>query len=133
MDATDLLDLLDPGTAVTLTVTRGTESLQLKGTYNPTTMPRRIPFFTHSRPSGRVDLVRDGNTVTATTRRVAGFTLLISPDQFDLSKPIRVVADGKVVFDGTVTPSVPTLLKWAAKDNDRTMLFAADVPVRLGS
>jgi poly(3-hydroxybutyrate) depolymerase len=133
MDATDLLDLIDPGTPVTLTVTRGTETLQLKGTYNPTTMPRRIPFFSHSRPSGRVDLVRDGNTVTATTRRVAAFTLLISPDQFDLSQPIRVIADGKTVFDGRVTPSVATLLKWAAKDNDRTMLYAAEVAVRVGN
>ncbi len=131
MDATQLLELIDPGTPVTLTVSRGTDTLQLKGTYNPTPMPQRIPFFTHARPSGRVDLVRDGNTVTATTRRVAAFTLLISPDQFDLTKPIRVVADGKTVFDRLVTPSVATLMKWAAKDNDRTMLFAAEVPVRL--
>jgi poly(3-hydroxybutyrate) depolymerase len=131
MDVTQLLEITDPGTALTLTVTRGTDTVQLKGTYNPTPMPRRIPFFTHARPSGRVDLVREGNTVTATTRRVAAFTLLISPDQFDLSQPIRVVADGKTVFDGRVTPSVATLLKWAARDNDRSMLFAAEVPVRL--
>jgi hypothetical protein len=133
MDPTQLLELVDPGTPITLTVTRGTDSLQLKGTFNPTTMPRRMPFFEHSRPSGRVDLVRDGNTITATTRRVAAFTLLISPDQFDLSKPIRVVADGKTVFDAVVTPNVATLLKWAAKDNDRSMLFAAEVPVRLNT
>jgi len=64
---------------------------------------------------------------------VAAFTLLISPDQFDLSKPLTVVADGKTVFQGTVNPSVATLLKWAAMDNDRTMLFAAEVPVSLGN
>jgi poly(3-hydroxybutyrate) depolymerase len=131
MDVTDLLQLIDPGAAVTLTVQRGTDTVQLKGTYQPTVLPQRIPFFTHSRPSGRVDLVRDGNTVTVTTRRVAAFTLLISPDQFDLGNPIRVIANGRTVFDGRVSPSVATLMKWAAKDNDRTMLFAAELPIRI--
>ena len=133
MDATDLIELVDQNAPLTLSVTRNGQSLELKGTYNPTPLPRRIPFFTHSRPSGRVDLKREGNTVTATTRRVGAFTLLISPDQFDLGKPIKVVADGRTVFEGTVKPSVATLLKWAAKDNDRTMLFAAEVPITLAN
>ena len=80
-----------------------------------------------------MDLKREGNTVTVTTRRVAAFTLLVSPDQFDLGKPITVVADGKTVFEGTVKPSLATLLKWAAKDNDRTMLFAAELPITLAN
>jgi poly(3-hydroxybutyrate) depolymerase len=133
MDATDLIDLLDPATPVTLAVTRGAQTVELKGTYNPSSLPRRIPFFNHSRPSGRVDLKREGNTITAVTRRVAAFTLLISQDQFDLGKPITVMADGRKVFEGTVKPDVSTLLKWAAKDNDRTMLFAAEVPIRLAN
>ncbi len=131
MDVTDLLEIVDPGTPLVLTVTRGAETVELKGTYNPVATPRRIPFFAHSRPSGRVDLVRTGNTVTATTRRVAAFTLLLSPDQFDFSKPIKVVADGKTVFEGVAKRDVATLLKWAARDNDRTMLFGAEVSVRL--
>ncbi len=88
-------------------------------------------MFDHSRPSGRVDLVRTGNTVTAATKGVAEFTLLISPDAFDLAQPIKVVANGRTVFDGRVEPSLATLLKWAARDNDRAMLFAAEIQVRL--
>jgi PDZ domain len=131
LDVTDLLDIVAPGTPLTLTVRRGDRTLELKGTYNPVTAPSRTPFFTHVRPSGRVDLVRKGNTITATTRKVASFTLLLSPDQFDLSQPITVVADGKTVFDGPVKSDVATLLKWAARDADRTMLFAAELPIRL--
>jgi hypothetical protein len=86
-------------------------------------------WFTRHFPSGRVDLVRTGNTVKATTRGVAKFTLLLSPDVFDFDKPVRVEADGRVVFDGRVEKSLPTLLKWAARDNDRTMLVAAEVHV----
>ena len=88
-------------------------------------------IFTHYAPSGRVDLVRDGNTVKAATRGVQQFTLLLSPDAFDFSQPIKVIADGRTVFDGRVTRSAATLLKWAARDNDRTMLFGAELKVTL--
>ena len=67
------------------------------------------------------------NTVRATTRGVAAFTLLLSPDVFDFSKPVVVVADGREVFNGLVKKDVETLLRWAARDNDRTMLFGAEL------
>jgi hypothetical protein len=91
--------------------------------------PREV--FDRTQPSGRVDVTRSGNTVTAVTRGVGGFTLLISPDQFDFNKPIRVVANGKAVFDRKVQKDVGTLMKYAAADNDRTMLFGAEVHVDL--
>jgi hypothetical protein len=75
--------------------------------------------------------VRDGNTVRATTRGVAAFTLLASPDAFDLKRPITVIADGRTVFDRRIDTSVATLMKWAAIDNDRTMLYGAEIHVRL--
>ncbi len=43
--------------------------------------------------AGRVDLVRTGNTVQATTKGVTAFTLLLSPGRLRfLQKPIKVVA-----------------------------------------
>jgi hypothetical protein len=69
--------------------------------------------------------------ITATTRGVAAFTLLLSPDQFDFGKPMRVVANGKTVFDGRVQKDLRTLLKYAASDNDRTMLFGAALHLKL--
>jgi len=90
-----------------------------------------VPLFEHRQRSGRVDLTRNGNTVEALTRGVTEFTLLVSPDAFNLSQPIKVVANGNTVFDGKVTPSVATLLKWAARDNDRTMLYAAEIDIKL--
>ena len=87
-------------------------------------------MFENLSPNGRVDLVRTGNTVKATTRGVAEFTLLLSP-VFDFSKPVRVETNGNVVFEGTVAKSVDTLAKWAAQDNDRTMLFAAELHVKV--
>lgn len=88
-------------------------------------------LFPHTRPSGRVDLVRSGNTIQATTRGVAEFTVLLSPDAFDLARPVTVTANGRTVFEGKVGQSVDTLIKWAARDNDRTMLFAAELHIKL--
>lgn len=82
-------------------------------------------------PTGAIEAVRDGNTVTVDAYFVRRFTLLISPDAFDLASPLRVVANGDVVFEGMVRPSVETLTKWAAVDQDRTMLYAAEVPIEL--
>jgi len=90
-----------------------------------------VPLFERRQRSGRVDLTRTGNTVEAVSRGVAEFTLLVSPDAFDLSQPITVTANGKKVFDARVQPSTATLLKWAARDNDRTMLYAAEIHIKL--
>ncbi len=84
-----------------------------------------------TRRAGRVDLVRTGNTVKATTRGAAEFTLLLSPDVFDFGKPLRIETNGKVAFEGSVMRSVETLATWAARDNDRTMLFAAELHVKV--
>ena len=92
---------------------------------------RGLLLFDNTQPSGRVDLVRTGNTVKATTGGVAAFTLLLSPDVFDLSRPVRVETNGQVAFEGMAPPNVATLARWAAQDNDRTMLFGAELPVKV--
>jgi hypothetical protein len=81
--------------------------------------------------SAAVDAVRDGNTVTVDAYHVRRFTVLISPDAFDMRSPIRVIANGEVAFEGMVRPSVETLRKWAVIDQDRTMLYAAEITIEL--
>jgi len=121
-----------PGSKIVLMVARDNAPVELEGVYQPQiveTPPRAL--FARGGPSGRVDLARSGNVITATTRGVAAFTLLLSPDQFDFGKPVKVVANGRTVFDGRVEKNVRTLLKYAASDNDRTMLFGAELHVDL--
>jgi predicted esterase len=88
-------------------------------------------LFSRPKPPGRVDLIRKGNTVEATTKGVAAFTLLLSPDKFDFTQPIRVLANGREIYNAKVQPDLTTLLKWAARDNDRTMLYGAEVKISL--
>ena len=89
------------------------------------------PLFARPKVPGRVVLERSGNTVEAMTKGVTSFTLLLSPDRFDFRQPVIVRANGREVFRAKVQASVDTLLKWASRDNDRTMLYAAEIKIQL--
>jgi dienelactone hydrolase len=120
------------GDPMRFVVERGRERIVIEGVYNPTEVELPpTPIFPHRKPSGRVDLERRGNVVEASTEGVRAFTLLLSPSIFDFRRPITVVVNGRTVFDEAVEPSVETLLKWAARDNDRTMVFGAELNIEL--
>ena len=89
--------------------------------------------FRRDGPSGRVDLEREGNEVRVRTEGVRRYRLLLSPDQFDFERPMRVITNGVESFDGRVEPDVSTLLEWAVRDNDRTMLFGAELEIVVGA
>ena len=88
-----------------------------------------LGFFQHTRRSGRVDVRRGANTFDAIVRDVASFTLLLSPDAIDFSKPVVVTVNGKQVFSGPVKKDPATLMRWAARDNDRTSLYGAELRI----
>ena len=90
---------------------------------------REAELYDRSRQSGRVDAVRRGNVFELQTRGVRELTLLLSPDVIDFAKPVRVTVNGRQVHDGIAKKDVSTLLKWSARDNDRTMLYAAELKV----
>ena len=122
------------GQPVRFVVERGRERVALEGKFQPTEVD--VPpaaIFPRRGPSGRVDLVRRGNLVEASTDGVRAFTLLLSPSVFDFRRPIRVVVNGRTAFDEMVEPSVATMLKWSARDNDRTMIFGAELSIDLES
>ena len=88
-----------------------------------------VGFFQHTKRSGRADVRRKGNTFDAIVRDVARFTLLLSPDALDFTKPVIVTVNGTRVHGGTVKKDVSTLLKWAARDNDRTAIYGAELTI----
>ncbi len=86
-------------------------------------------FFTHTRRSGRVDIVRTANAFDAKTRGVGAFTVLLSPDAIDFSKPVTVTVNGKPAFNAMVKVDPAVLLRWSARDNDRTTLYGAELRI----
>ncbi len=81
---------------------------------------------------GRLTVQRAGNTIEVDARAVAAFTLLLSPEEIDFSQPVSVRVNGKVIHQALVSQSSQTLLKWAALDLDRSMLFTAELNLRSG-
>jgi predicted esterase len=131
LDLLEFLGIYDAGARLTFVVSRDDKPVALSGVYEPTAIERRVPLFPHERPAGRVDLIRKGNTVTAVARGVAEFTLLFSPDVLNFDQPVTVVANGRTVFNGRMEKSIATLMKWSARDNDRTMLYGAEIHIVL--
>jgi hypothetical protein len=120
------------GDPLRIMVERGGRRFALEGRFDPKEVePPPTPLFPRRRPSGRVDVVRRGNSVEALTQGVRAFTLLLSPSVFNFSQPVKVVANGRTVFDAMVEPSVATMLKWASVDDDRSMIFGAELRVDL--
>lgn len=87
--------------------------------------------FPLTKPSGRVDLEVRNNRVDVRTRGIKSYELLLSPDQFDFQQPITVVTNGKISYQGHVVRDTETLLRWASRDQDRTMLFAAALTIEV--
>jgi predicted esterase len=132
-DIAEGMQTWDLGKPVTFVVERDGKRAVLEGIFQPAEVD--VPpaaIFPRRKPSGRVDLVRSGNVIEASTEGVQAFTLLLSPSIFDFRRPVRVVANGRTAFEGMVEPSVATMLKWAARDNDRTMIFGAELSIELG-
>ena len=86
-------------------------------------------FFQHSKRSGRVDARKKNNTFDTIVRDVAAFTLLLSPEAVDFTKPVVVTVNGRQVHDGMIRKDVNTLMRWAARDNDRTALYGAELKI----
>jgi dienelactone hydrolase len=90
---------------------------------------RSLPLYERSGHSGRVDVVRHGNAFDAKTRGVQQFTLLLSPDAIDFDKRVEVRVNGTSAFSGVVKKDTAALKNWAARDNDRSMLYAAELKI----
>ena len=118
-----------PGGRIPLVARRGVERLEMTLEYPAAAAPRGRQAFPRTRAPGRVELDQRRNVVTARTRGVRRFTLLISPEQFDFTRPVTVTVNGVTAFDGPVEPDVEALLRWAAIDQDRTAMYGAELDV----
>ena len=48
-----------------------------------------------------------------------------------MSQPLTVNVNGRPAFQGAVTKDPAVLLRWAARDNDRTRLYGAELKIQV--
>ena len=65
------------------------------------------------------------NRIEVRTRLVRRYSVFLNQRLVDLAKPVTIVTDGRVSYEGVVVPSVETLLREARLRQDRGMLFSA--------
>lgn len=76
-------------------------------------------------------VTRTDNNFNVSADGAEEFTLLLNPSEVNFDENIVVTANGEVVFDEKVSPNANTLLDWASKDLDRSLLVLAEVKISL--
>ncbi len=71
------------------------------------------------------------NTLTVETRNIARFSLWLHPQMVDFSKPVKIIVDDEVCFEGSVVPSLATVLQSFDRRRDPGMLFCVRVELEL--
>ncbi|MCP9439220.1 MAG: hypothetical protein NNA20_10255 [Nitrospira sp.] len=82
------------------------------------------------REYARLDAVVAGaNRIEVKTERIRRYSLFLSDHLIDLSKPVTVVTNGRVSFEGMVTPSLTTLLRQARLRQTSDELFPVHLTI----
>jgi pimeloyl-ACP methyl ester carboxylesterase len=79
----------------------------------------------------RVEARIKKNTIMVRTERVSRYTLLLGRDQIDFSRPVTVVTNGTVSFEGRVQPDASVLLRETRQAPDPERLVLAELSVQV--
>jgi hypothetical protein len=71
------------------------------------------------------------NTIEVTTQHVKKFTVWLHPKMVDVSRPVRVIVDGKVKFKDNVSPSLATALDSYLRRQDWGLVYPMKVEIDL--
>jgi pimeloyl-ACP methyl ester carboxylesterase len=94
-------------------------------------LQKQYELYDRQKASGRVDATRRGNTFELRAKGVRELTLLLDADEIDFDRNVVVTVNGRAVHDARVARDVAVLAKWAARDDDRTMLYGAELKIRV--
>ena len=88
--------------------------------------------LTRKKRYARLDVsVTAPNRIEDETGLVQRYTLFLNDQLVDVAKPVTVVTNHQVSFEGMVTPSVETLLRQARARKDPRQLFTVQLPIQV--
>ena len=77
---------------------------------------------------------RDGQVITIEEADgVAELRVLLDDSMVDLDRPVKVVFEGRTLFEGTVSRSEATVVRTLEDRGDPRMVFNAEIPVSLSA
>jgi pimeloyl-ACP methyl ester carboxylesterase len=76
------------------------------------------------RSGSAIDAKNNGdNSITVSTQNVKRFTLWLHPKMVDITKPVKVIINGKTTFTEKVTPSLATALESYERRDDWGLIY----------
>jgi pimeloyl-ACP methyl ester carboxylesterase len=76
-------------------------------------------------------MITAANRIEVTAERVQRYSLFLNDELIDVTKPVTVVTNGEVSFEGPVTPSVETMLRQARLRQDPRQLFSVHLTISM--
>jgi dienelactone hydrolase len=73
------------------------------------------------------------NRIEVRTERVRRYSLFLNETLVDFAKPVTVVTNGQISYEGIVAPSLAIVLKEARRRGDRAVLFPAVLTLPINS
>ncbi len=110
------------GTRFDFVVGRAGKNIKLPGMLP---QPAFYNLFIREVPSAAVKAMQSGNVITVEGSRVAKLRLFLHPEQFDLTSPIKVLFNGRTIFNGNVKPDSAVILAEYAANRDRKAMPVA--------
>jgi hypothetical protein len=73
------------------------------------------------------------NRIEVETGLVRRYTLFLNEQLIDFSKPVTIVTNGRVSFEGLISPDLETLLRQARLRQDPRQLFSAQLAIQVSN
>jgi acetyl esterase/lipase len=90
--------------------------------------------FTRKKRYARLDAaVSAPNRIEVETGLVRRYTLFLNEQLIDFSKPVTIVTNGRVSFEGLISPDLETLLRQARLRQDPRQLFSAQLAIQVSN
>jgi len=82
-----------------------------------------------SRLYARLDATIKDNTIAIHSQRVRRYTLFLNDQLVDLTRPVTVVTNDTITFEGVITPSIRTLLHEARARHDGASVYSGSITI----
>ncbi len=121
-------DTKQRGDSFTMKVSRDGKEIMLSGKFPPI---GHYDQFVYEKPSAAVRAVNSGNSFFVETSRVASLSIYIHPRMVQLDQPVKIIVNGKELFNGILQPDAEFMLDEFRHDHDRQLLWAGKIDVTL--